>query len=134
MQSAILQGGVKQRGQPCLGMVSPRDIGMPDMRPKTQRAARHSHFAKVEGIAITAGTSVIASKMSGNVGMLGANYPGYFPVGDAAALVDLLRQCLADQNLMTRLSTACKARAALFTPSEEKRRLLRIVVDLLGRD
>jgi len=110
----------------------------------TRAAIKRSHLlihpsvleggANVIVEAITAGTSVIASKMSGNVGMLGANYPGYFPVGDAAALVDLLRQCLADQNLMTRLSTACKARAALFTPSEEKRRLLRIVVDLLGRD
>jgi len=77
---------------------------------------------------------VIASKMSGNVGMLGANYQGYFPVGDAIALVALLRDCLADQNLMTRLNTACKARAALFTPSEEKRRLLRIVVDLVERN
>jgi putative glycosyltransferase (TIGR04348 family) len=83
--------------------------------------------------AITAGTCVIASKMSGNVGMLGPNYSGYFPVGDAAALVDLLRRCLADQNQMTRHSTACKARAALFTPSEEARRLARIVSDLLGR-
>jgi glycosyltransferase involved in cell wall biosynthesis len=69
--------------------------------------------------------------MSGNVGMLGANYAGYFPVGDAAALVDSLRRCLSDQNLMTRLSTACKARAALFAPSEEKQRLLRIVADLV---
>ena len=38
-------------------MVAPRDIGMANMRPKTQRAARHGHFAKVEGFAITAGAA-----------------------------------------------------------------------------
>jgi putative glycosyltransferase (TIGR04348 family) len=107
----------------------------------TRAAIKRSHLlvhpsvleggANVIVEAITAGTPVIASKMSGNVGMLGANYAGYFPVGDAAALVDSLRRCLSDQNLMTRLSTACKARAALFAPSEEKQRLLRIVADLV---
>ena len=107
----------------------------------TRAAIKRSHLlihpsvleggANVIVEAITAGTPVIASRMSGNVGMLGANYAGYFPVGDAAALVDSLRRCLSDQNLMTRLSTACKARATLFAPSEEKRRLLRIVADLV---
>ena len=31
--------------------------------------------------AITAGTPVVASRIRGNVGMLGAGYPGYFAVG-----------------------------------------------------
>jgi putative glycosyltransferase (TIGR04348 family) len=81
--------------------------------------------------AITAGTPVVASKMSGNIGMLGADYAGYFPVGDAAALATLLQRCLNEPNLLTRLSTACKARAALFTPDEEFRRLDAIIRGLV---
>lgn len=80
--------------------------------------------------AITAGTPVIASKMSGNVGMLGATYAGYFPVGDAAALAALLQRCREDANLLTRLNTACIARAALFSPAEERHRLQKIIAAL----
>lgn len=107
----------------------------------TRAAIKRSHLlihpsvleggANVIVEAITAGTPVLASHMSGNIGMLGTTYAGYFPVGDASALTALLRNCLADQNLLIRLNTACKARAALCIPSEEKRRLLRIVADLL---
>ena len=80
--------------------------------------------------AITAGTPVIASKMSGNIGMLGANYAGYFPVGDAPALTKLLQRIIVEPNLYTRLNTACKARSALFTPDEERRWLIAIVQKL----
>lgn len=82
--------------------------------------------------AITAGTPVIASKMSGNVGMLGIDYAGYFPVGDAPALVALLQRIAAEPNLLTRLNTACKARSALFSPSEERRQLDNIICQLIG--
>jgi putative glycosyltransferase (TIGR04348 family) len=33
--------------------------------------------------AVQSGTPVLASRISGNIGMLGADYSGYFPVGDA---------------------------------------------------
>ena len=108
----------------------------------TRAAIKRSHLlihpsvleggANVIVEAITAGTPVIASKMSGNVGMLGTDYAGYFAVGDAATLVTLLRRCASDVNFLTRLNTACKARAALFTPQEEQRRLLNIVSTLLN--
>jgi len=107
----------------------------------TRAAIKRSHLlvhpsvleggANVIVEAITAGTPVVASRMSGNVGMLGVDYAGYFPVGDAAAIVTLLRRCLTDANFMLRLNTACKVRAALFSPNEEQRRLLKIVSGLL---
>ncbi|HEX2547920.1 MAG TPA: selenoneine biosynthesis selenosugar synthase SenB, partial [Ramlibacter sp.] len=40
--------------------------------------------------AVRCGTPVLASRVPGNVGMLGADYAGYFPHGDAAALANLL--------------------------------------------
>ncbi len=82
--------------------------------------------------AITAGTAVVASRMSGNIGMLGPDYTGFFPVGDAPALANLLKQCVNAPNTLTRLNTACKARSALFTPFEEQQRLTHIIDSLLA--
>jgi putative glycosyltransferase (TIGR04348 family) len=83
--------------------------------------------------AITAGTPVIASRVSGNIGMLGIDYAGYFPLGDANALVDILRRCAASRNALIRLAIACKGRAPLFTPGEETRRLRAIIDSLLNK-
>lgn len=81
--------------------------------------------------ALTAGTPVLASRMSGNVGMLGKDYPGYFDVGDDRGLAALMKQCLTDANFYSRLNNAAKARAALFQPEEESRRLRLLVSQLL---
>jgi putative glycosyltransferase (TIGR04348 family) len=81
--------------------------------------------------ALTSGTPVIASKMSGNVGMLGQNYEGYFPVGDEIALIALLKRCADDPNFMSRLGNACQARAKLFLPETERSSLSNIVNQLL---
>jgi putative glycosyltransferase (TIGR04348 family) len=102
-------------------------------RAAIKRAHLLLHPSKLEGganvitEAVTAATPVLASEMSGNVGMLGGNYAGYFPLGDAAALVALLRRARDDANFMSRLSTGIKARAPLFAPQEEKRRLLAVL-------
>lgn len=69
--------------------------------------------------AVAAGTPVLASHISGNVGMLGADYAGYFPVGDAAALAELLSRCETDPAFLALLRNQCAARAPLFTPQRE---------------
>ena len=81
--------------------------------------------------ALTAGTPVLASHMSGNIGMLGKDYPGYFEVGDAEGLAALIQQCLADANFYSRLNNAAKVRASLFQPEEESRKLRLLVSQLL---
>ena len=47
--------------------------------------------------AVRSGTPVLASRVAGNVGMLGADYAGYFEHGDAAALAALLERCREGQ-------------------------------------
>lgn len=69
--------------------------------------------------AILSGTPVVASRMSGNVGMLGEDYPGYFPVGDARALADCLVRLAQDPRALRDLGTACRARRRLFMPDTE---------------
>lgn len=82
--------------------------------------------------AITAGTPVLASFMSGNIGMLGREYPGYFSVGDDNALLVLLQRCLSEKSLLARLNTACAARAKLFLPETERQSLCQIMDTLLA--
>lgn len=82
--------------------------------------------------AITAGTPVIASRISGNVGMLGRDYPGYFEPRDASELARRLVQALQDPGYLRRLRAACALRAPLFRPSVEARAVRRLVAQLLG--
>ena len=68
------------------------------------------------------GVPVLASRIDGNVGLLGADYDGYFPVGDAAALAALARRFCADAAFAARLRAQCAAREPLFRPAAERAR------------
>ena len=82
--------------------------------------------------AISSGTPVVASRMSGNIGMLGQNYAGYFPVGDMEALRETLNHCARDANYLLRLNTACAARAKLFLPVAERSALIKLISQLVS--
>ena len=109
----------------------------------TRAAIKRSHLllhpsimeggANVIVEAILSGTPVLASEMSGNIGMLGKDYAGYFPVGNAQALAALLQKCINDANFLLRLNNACQARAKLFAPMAE-RSALKNIIDPLIRD
>ena len=64
--------------------------------------------------AATIGLPVVASDIQGNVGMLGEDYPGLFPGGDARALADLLQRCAGSASFYADLKQWVKQRAALF--------------------
>ena len=81
--------------------------------------------------AVTSGVPVLASDISGNRGMLGDDYLGYFPLGDSAALARLIDRSIGDTAWLTRLRAQCAARAALFTPQAERAALLTLVDNLL---
>lgn len=77
--------------------------------------------------AVQSGTPVLASRISGNLGMLGPDYAGTFEPGDDAQLAALVRRCVAEPDFLARLQRQCSERAALFAPQEEKR----LVINLL---
>lgn len=77
--------------------------------------------------AVTSGVPVLASDISGNRGMLGENYAGYFPVGDSRKLAKLIDQAASDANFYRRLQTQCAARAELFSPVRERNTLLKLM-------
>ncbi|HSN22074.1 MAG TPA: glycosyltransferase, partial [Usitatibacter sp.] len=82
--------------------------------------------------AVTAGTPVIASRISGNVGMLGDVYPGYFEPRDAAALAGRLVRALEDPRELARLRAACAKRRPLFRPQAEAAAVRRLAAGLLA--
>jgi putative glycosyltransferase (TIGR04348 family) len=75
--------------------------------------------ANVVSEAVAAGVPVLASRIDGSVGLLGRDYPGYFPVGDTAALARLLRRIEAEPDFLARLRAAVARRRDLFRPAQE---------------
>jgi putative glycosyltransferase (TIGR04348 family) len=117
----------------CAGYTWARSLKHAQTRQKIQRAHVLVHTSKMEGgahvimEAVCSGTPVLASRMDGNVGMLGANYDGYFPVGDAQALAAMLRRCKNESAFLDHLKQQCDKRAPLFAPASELAALLKIV-------
>lgn len=75
--------------------------------------------ANVISEAAVAGVPVLASRVDGNVGLLGSDYPGYFPVGDTRALARLLERLEREPAFAARLTKAVACRAPLFRPARE---------------
>ena len=83
--------------------------------------------------ALAAGVPVIASRIAGNVGMLGEDYPGYYPVGDEKALALLLEQTETNAAFHELLKARCAARRPLTLP-EREREALGDLIEEAGRN
>jgi glycosyltransferase involved in cell wall biosynthesis len=81
--------------------------------------------------AVCSGVPVIASRIPGNMGMLGEDYAGLFPVGDAKALADMLIRFREDAKFGQQLKKHCALRAPLFSAEHERKGLLTIVQNVL---
>jgi len=75
--------------------------------------------ANVISEAVMAGLPVIASDIAGSVGLLGADYPGYYPVQNEGVLRERLLRAESDGGYYAELAGACAARRQLFTPQQE---------------
>lgn len=76
--------------------------------------------ANVVSEACRAGLAVIASDISGNIGLLGDDYPGYFRTGDEQDLARLLAQVEQSPELLAELTRRVSLLAADFTPENEQ--------------
>ena len=111
-------------------------------RAATRQWVRRAHLllhpSRIEGgaqaiiEAITAGTPVLASDIDGNVGLLGASYPGLFPVGDTSACVRLIERAASDKGFYRSLVQACRKRAPLFDPGREAAALMALATQQIG--
>jgi putative glycosyltransferase (TIGR04348 family) len=89
--------------------------------------------ANVISEAVAAGVPVLASRIDGSVGLLGRDYPGYFPVGDTAALARLLQRIETHPEFLARLRHAIARRAHLFRPSHERAAWKMLIGELTPR-
>jgi putative glycosyltransferase (TIGR04348 family) len=106
-------------------------------RQRIQAAHVLVHPSKMEGgahvvmEAVRSGTPVLASRIDGNVGLLGAHHDGYFPPGDAAALASHLQRLRDTPAMLAHLAQQTAVRSALFDPTEESKALHALLRDLL---
>jgi putative glycosyltransferase (TIGR04348 family) len=89
--------------------------------------------ANVISEAAVSGVPILASRMDGNVGLLGTGYPGYFPVGDTRALARLLLRMEREPRFVASLEKALARRAKLFRPDCEIAAWRRLLAGLKRR-
>jgi putative glycosyltransferase (TIGR04348 family) len=110
-----------------------------DVRRRIQAAHVLVHPSQMEGgahvvsEALRSGTPVLASHIAGNVGLLGAGYAGYFPLGDAAALAAQLQRLRDEPAMLARLQQQGLARAELFDPAQESAALHALLAEVTAQ-
>jgi len=100
-------------------------------RPETLRRLARSRLmvissrmeggANVIGEAATLGVPILASRIDGNVGLLGADHPGLFTPGGTDELRALLVRAESDAAFISSLRRASRRIAPLFKPQRERR-------------
>jgi putative glycosyltransferase (TIGR04348 family) len=109
-----------------------------ETRRQIQRSHVLVHTSVMEGgahvlmEAVCSGVPVIASRIPGNMGMLGQDYAGLFSVGDAQALADMLVRFRHDSEFEQLLKKQCALLAPLFSPEYERKTLLTIIQSLIS--
>jgi glycosyltransferase involved in cell wall biosynthesis len=87
-------------------------------------SSRMEGGANVVCEALRIGVPVLASRISGNVGLLGTGYGGYFPVEDERALARLIARAATDGAFYRKLKTQVASLRSLVAPQAEARALL----------
>ena len=88
-------------------------------------SSRMEGGANVVSEAIRIGTPVIASNISGNIGLLGANYPAYYPLGNERALARLIKRAHDDKRFYDKLKRHLAKLRPMVSPANEARMLVR---------
>ena len=105
--------------------------GVPHARALRWLASSHAMVisSRMEGganvvcEAIRIGVPVLASRIDGNVGLLGAKYPGYFPLADEKALARLVEKA-RDAAFYRSLKRHIASLRPMVAPRSEARALL----------
>lgn len=81
--------------------------------------SRSEGGANVVSEALAAGVPVLSTRVDGSVGVLGPDYPGLFPVGDAPALAALLLRAEEEPAFLADLRARAAALRPLVAPARE---------------
>jgi glycosyltransferase involved in cell wall biosynthesis len=101
--------------------------GLP--REESQKLLAGSHLLTISSIlegganvvseAIAASVPILASRIPGNVGILGDDYPGYFETGHTQQLSTLLERAESDHSFFQTLVQACQRLTHLVDSARE---------------
>jgi len=83
-------------------------------------SSRMEGGANVISEAIMEGIPILASRVDGNVGILGPKYPGLFNVTDTRELASLLLRAESDADFRKELRSRITELAPLFDPKREQ--------------
>jgi putative glycosyltransferase (TIGR04348 family) len=87
-------------------------------------SSRMEGGANVVCEALRVGVPVLASRISGNVGLLGERYPAYFALEDEKALAELIHRAATDKKFYKRVKNAVERLRPMVAPRAEARALL----------
>lgn len=113
-------------------------LARPAARRWIARSRALVHMSRMEGganvviEAVRSQIPVLASRIDGNVGLLGRDYDGYFPLGDAAALAGLMQRFCDDPAFSDHLRLQCATREPPFAPSAEAGAVRQLLADMLA--
>lgn len=88
--------------------------------------------ANVIAEALACRVPILASRISGSLGMLGEEYPGYFPVGDTQALADLMQRAETDPGYYAELQESVESLRPRIAPGEEAARWAALLGEFAG--
>ncbi|MBI1746493.1 MAG: TIGR04348 family glycosyltransferase [Acidobacteria bacterium] len=83
-------------------------------------SSRMEGGANVISEALALSVPVLSSEIPGSIGILGPEYPGYFPVGDTRALAALMQRAELDMDFYHALASHCESVKPLVEPARER--------------
>jgi len=95
-------------------------------------SSRMEGGANVRSEAIVAGVPILASRIDGNTGVLGNDYPGLFEPGNTQALANLLHRAETDLPFLNDLRRRIRSLTPLFNPQHEHRAWAQLIRELQG--
>jgi putative glycosyltransferase (TIGR04348 family) len=111
-------------------------------RSRVQRILAKSHLcvlssrmeggANVLSEAVVNTVPILASRIPGNVGILGEDYPGFFAVGDTKELERLLTRAETSPVYLADLTARVSKLAPVFSPAREKQAWAKLIRELFG--
>ena len=81
--------------------------------------------------AIALGLPVVASRIAGNMGMLGENYAGFFPVEEVTKLIEILGRAAKNHDFYQLLKEQIATRAPLFSHQRETEQWVNLIHRML---
>lgn len=93
-------------------------------------SSRHEGGSNAMSEAIALGIPVLSTRIPGSIGLLGEDHPGYYPVGDARALGQLMQRAETDPEFLQDLEERSRSLATVTDPVLETERWRMLLEEL----